>query len=163
MVIFVSSACAVFVSENTLLADKSPVSLRPVGKEEQMFNDPISDMLTRIRNAVTARRSVISMPYSKIKEAIAAILKKNGYIVEYSVTEANGFKSLELILPEDSETITSLIRVSKPGRRVYVASSDIPTVLGGRGIVIVSTSNGLMTGRDARRKGLGGELICKVW
>ncbi len=128
-----------------------------------MFNDPISDMLTRIRNAVTARRSVVTMPDSKIKEAIAAILKKNGYITDFAVTEANGFKSLEVTLPDDTETITSLIRVSKPGRRVYVASSDIPTVLGGRGLVIVSTSSGLMTGRDARRKGLGGELICKVW
>ena len=128
-----------------------------------MFNDPISDMLTRIRNAVTARRSVVVMPDSKIKEAIAVILKKNGYIVDFSVSEANGFKSLEVTLPEDTDTITSLIRVSKPGRRVYVASTDIPTILGGRGLVIVSTSAGLMTGRDAKRKGLGGELICKVW
>jgi small subunit ribosomal protein S8 len=128
-----------------------------------MFNDPISDMLTRIRNAVTARRSVVVMPDSKIKEAIAAILKKNGYIADFTVTEANGFKSLEVTLHEDLETITALNRVSKPGRRVYVAASDIPTVLGGRGLVIVSTSSGLMTGRDARRKGLGGELICKVW
>jgi small subunit ribosomal protein S8 len=128
-----------------------------------MFNDPISDLLTRIRNASTARRKVVVMPYSKLKEQVAAILKDNGFIESVKVTTDGGFKSLELALSPNPETITSLIRVSKPGRRVYTSSNDIPLVLGGRGLVIVSTSSGVMTGRDARRRGLGGELICKVW
>ncbi|MBW4061494.1 30S ribosomal protein S8 [Candidatus Saccharibacteria bacterium] len=127
------------------------------------FNDPIADLLTRIRNATMARHNQISMPYSKMKEAIAAILKTSGYVADVKTAEAGGFKSLEITLHDDRETITSLIRVSKPGRRVYVGASEIPTVLNGRGLVILSTSGGLMTGREARKKGLGGELICKVW
>lgn len=128
-----------------------------------MFTDSIADMLTRIRNAAMARRSVVSMPYSKMKHGMADILAANDFIASVNVTEAGGFKTLELTLDGDPETITSLVRVSKPGRRIYVASEDIPSVLGGRGIVILSTSNGLMTGRDARKQKLGGELICKVW
>jgi len=127
------------------------------------FNDSIADMLTRIRNAATARKSGVVMPYSKMKESIAHILVTNGFLAKVEVTEAGGFKSLELVLPEDPAVITSLVRVSKPGRRVYVSSNEIPTVLGGRGLVILSTSGGVMTGRDARKAGLGGELICKVW
>lgn len=127
------------------------------------FNDPISDLLTRIRNAQLARKAEISLPYSKIKESIAHILKENHYVGEISVVEVGGFKNLKVVLSEDRAAITSIIRVSKPGRRVYSASSDIPAVLGGRGIMIVSTSSGLMTGYQARKKGLGGELICKVW
>jgi small subunit ribosomal protein S8 len=103
------------------------------------------------------------MPYSKMKHSIAEILKSSHYIVDVKVGEVGGFKSLELVLPSDPEAITSLIRVSKPGRRVYVSASDVPTVLGGRGLVILSTSSGVMSGRDARKKNLGGELICKVW
>lgn len=128
-----------------------------------MFNDSISDLLTRIRNANTARKRLVVMPYSKMKQQVADILKANGFLEEVKVAEADGFKSLEITLPADQETITSLIRVSKPGRRVYTGAQDIPLVLGGRGIVILSTSGGLMTGRDARKAGLGGELICKVW
>jgi small subunit ribosomal protein S8 len=127
------------------------------------FNDSIADMLTRIRNAATARKFTVVMPYSKMKEAIAKILKANGYLVDYKVAEAGGFKSLEFTLPEDTEVINGLVRLSKPGRRVYVAANEIPTVLGGRGLVILSTSSGVMTGRDARKQKLGGELICKVW
>ncbi len=128
-----------------------------------MFNDSIADLLTRIRNAGTARKRLVVMPYSKMKESIAKILKDNGFIEAVKVTTDGGFKSLEMTLSENPETITSLIRVSKPGRRVYTSADDIPLVLGGRGMVIVSTSGGVMTGRDARKKGLGGELICKVW
>lgn len=127
------------------------------------FNDPIADLLTRIRNAQLARKAEISLPYSKIKESIAKILKENHYVGEVSIVENGGFKNLHVVLSEDRAAITSIIRVSKPGRRVYSASSDIPAVLGGRGIMIVSTSSGLMTGYQARKKGLGGELICKVW
>jgi small subunit ribosomal protein S8 len=127
------------------------------------FNDPIADLLTRIRNAQLARKADISLPYSKIKESIAKILKENHYVGEVSIVEVGGFKNLHVVLSEDRAAITSIIRVSKPGRRVYSSSSDIPAVLGGRGIMIVSTSSGLMTGYQARKKGLGGELICKVW
>src|SRR5476649_832153 len=128
-----------------------------------MFNDSISDLLTRIRNANTARKALVVMPYSKMKEQVAGILKDSGFLENVKVSTDGGFKSLELSLPADPETITSLIRVSKPGRRVYTSARDIPLVLGGRGIVIVSTSSGVMTGRQARKEGLGGELICKVW
>lgn len=127
------------------------------------FNDPIADMLTRIRNAATARKANVVMPYSKLKEQVAHILKANGFLADVSTAESGGFKTLEFILPSDQSAITALIRVSKPGRRMYVASKDIPTVLGGRGLVILSTSSGVMSGRDARKAGLGGELICKVW
>jgi len=129
------------------------------------MTDPIADMLTRIRNAIMASRSLVVMPHSKMKEAIAKILQDNGFIASYKV-EANGiFKSLVItVRPEDDEpAITALQRVSKPGRRVYTSAGDIPLVLGGRGMVIVSTSGGVMSGREARAKGLGGELICKVW
>jgi small subunit ribosomal protein S8 len=123
----------------------------------------MTQLLTRVRNAAMARKTVVVMPYSKMREQVARILASNGYLTDVKTTEAGGFKSLEVTLPTDQSVITSLIRVSKPGRRVYVGVKDIPTVLGGRGLVILSTSGGLMTGRDARKAGLGGELICKVW
>ena len=128
-----------------------------------MFNDSIADLLTRIRNASTARKRVVAMPHSKLKQQVAEILKANGFLQSVSVTKNGSFQALELTLPEDPEAITALIRVSKPGRRVYTSAKDIPLVLGGRGLVIVSTSNGVMAGREARKAGLGGELICKVW
>ena len=127
------------------------------------FNDSIADLLTRSRNAATAGRSHVTMPYSRMKEQVAQILKANGYLADVRVAEAHGFKSLEFTLPENPEVITALVRVSKPGRRVYVSAKDIPNVLGGRGLVIMSTSGGIMSGREARGKNLGGELICKVW
>jgi small subunit ribosomal protein S8 len=120
-------------------------------------------LLTRIRNAATARKAAVVMPYSKMKEQVARILQANGNLAEVQVAEAGGFKSLELTLPQDAEAITALVRVSKPGRRVYVGAKEIPAVLGGRGLVILSTSNGVMSGREARKANLGGELICKVW
>ena len=128
-----------------------------------MFNDSIADLLTRIRNASTARKQTVVMPYSKLKEQVAGILKDSSFIKSVKVTANGNFKSLEIELSADPEAITSLIRVSKPGRRVYTTAKNIPLVLGGRGLVIVSTSGGVMTGREARQKGLGGELICKVW
>jgi small subunit ribosomal protein S8 len=128
-----------------------------------MFNDPISDLLTRIRNAQQARKAAVVLPHSKLKQQVAEILQENGFVDGVKVAEHEGFKSLEVTLKPDFETITSLQRVSKPGRRVYSKAADIPVVLGGRGLVIVSTSAGVMTGRQAHRQGLGGELICKVW
>ena len=129
------------------------------------MTDPIADMLTRIRNAVAASRSHVVMPHSKIKENIAKILKENGFVVDYKVETSGQFKSLMITVyrEDDQPTITELQRVSKPGRRVYTGVDEIPLVLGGRGMVIVSTSGGVMTGREARRQGLGGELICRVW
>ncbi len=129
-----------------------------------MNTDPIADMLTRIRNAGAARQAETLVPYSKIKEAIIKILAQTGYVGGYKV-EANGdFKAIRVTLAnEKSSAISSLVRISKPGRRVYASSTDIPQVLSGRGTVIVSTSNGLMTGQEARKRGLGGELICKVY
>lgn len=130
------------------------------------MNDPIADMLTRIRNGIAARKSSVSVPHSKIKIAIAEILKTNGFITDYRVEdEKSSFSRIVIELAEDGEmpSITELTRISKPGRRIFSPSKRIPTVLAGRGIVIVSTPSGLMTGREAKRLGLGGELICKVW
>ena len=130
-----------------------------------MVTDPISDMLTRMRNNLIVGKEQVVMPYSKMKEAIAGILREQGFIVDYKVHGEGVAKMLEVTLDVTTEPtrITSLLRVSKPGRRVYTKAQDMPLVLGGRGIVIVSTSKGVMTGRDARKQGLGGELICKVW
>lgn len=129
-----------------------------------MTTDPIADMLTRIRNGLAAKKTELSMPYSKIKEQIAHILKANGYLAKVEVVENGAFKSLQLTLQDEkTKSITSLIRMSKPGRRVYAKRDEIPQVLAGHGLVIISTSAGIMSGRDARKKGLGGELICKVW
>ncbi len=128
-----------------------------------MFNDPISDLLTRVRNGVMARKQAVVMPHSKLREQVAKILVEAGFLASMKTAEVDGFKSLELTLPTDHEAITSLIRISKPGRRVYVSAKEIPTVLGGRGLVVLSTSAGVMAGRDAKKQGLGGELICKVW
>jgi small subunit ribosomal protein S8 len=128
-----------------------------------MVNDPIADLLTRIRNAAGAHRQHVLVPYSKLKEQVARILQQAGFIADVKVEATGNFKSLQLTLNPNPETITALVRVSKPGRRVYASAKDIPLVLGGRGLVIMSTSSGVMTGREARSKGLGGELICKVW
>lgn len=130
-----------------------------------MTTDPIADMLTRIRNAAAVGKTEVRLPYSSIKERIAQILVKNGYIVSSKTDDNGGFRQLVLDIDQQKtkKSITALIRVSKPGRRMYAKRDEIPRVLGGRGIVIVSTPAGLMTGYEARAKGLGGELICKVW
>lgn len=127
--------------------------------------DPIADMLTRIRNAVAAGKSEVTMPYSKMKAHIAEILKKNGYLSNISVDESGVAKQMTVQIDQSEvkKQLTTIQRVSKPGRRMYAKRDEIPRVLGGRGIVIVSTSAGVMTGYEARAKGLGGELICKVW
>jgi small subunit ribosomal protein S8 len=136
-----------------------------------MSNDMIADMLTRIRNAVMAEQAVTSMPSSKMKVAIAKILKEEGFIQDYEVVD-NGnipYPELQIRLKyigerrERRPVLTGLERVSKPGCRVYTGKKDIPWVLSGMGIAILSTSSGVMTGRDARKKGIGGEVICKVW
>lgn len=127
--------------------------------------DPIADMLTRIRNAINVNKRSVTMPHSNVKEAIAKLLKKNGFVAEVSAAKATIGKTLTVVIHEEHEParITELSRLSKPGRRWYVGSAEIPVVMRGRGIVIVSTSKGMMTGSEAKQKRLGGELICKVY
>ncbi len=127
-----------------------------------MITDPIADMLTRIRNGIMSNKSVVVMPHSKLKVAIAEILHSNGYLGKVSVVTLGGFKQLSVELNGPSQP-ESLVRVSKPGRRIYANATSIPTVRTGRGIVIISTPAGIMTGKEARKKGMGGELICKVY
>jgi small subunit ribosomal protein S8 len=127
-----------------------------------MTTDPIADMLTRIRNGIASGKTEIIVPYSKLKASIAEIMQNNGYLGKVTVVEDGSFKQLNLMLDGNSQP-ESLVRVSKPGRRIYAKASEIPSVRTGRGIVIVSTPAGIMTGKDARSKGVGGELICKVY
>jgi small subunit ribosomal protein S8 len=127
-------------------------------------NDPISDMLTRIRNANRALLPVVAVPHSKLKESLAGILKREGYISDFSV-EGQLPKALKMKLKYQGKksVIEGLRRVSTPGLRRYVGSTDIPRVRGGLGVAVLSTSEGVMTGNQARKKNLGGELLCFVW
>lgn len=127
--------------------------------------DPIADMLARIRNAIAVNKNEVSLPYSKVKESIAQLLKDNRYIDKISVTDATIGKSMKLVLNHEDESarITEIVRLSKPGRRQYTGSDEIPIVKRGRGVVILSTSKGMMTGTDAKRQRIGGELICRVY
>lgn len=130
------------------------------------MTDPIADMLSRVRNATTAQHDVVSMPSSKIKAAIAEILKQEGYIEDYKVEDEKVGKTLSLNLkygPTRETSIAGLRRVSKPGLRVYAKSNDLPQVLGGLGVAIISTSHGLLTDRQAQEKGVGGEVLAYVW
>lgn len=127
--------------------------------------DPIADMLTRIRNAIAVRKHEVVMPHSKVKQAVAELLKSNGFIKDVKVTDLSLGKSLTIVINDQDESarITEVVRLSRPGRRSYVGSSEIPTVKRGRGLVIISTSKGMMTGDQARKQGVGGELICRVY
>jgi small subunit ribosomal protein S8 len=127
--------------------------------------DPIADMLTRIRNAILVRKNEVTLPHSKIKESVARLLQESNFIDGVSVNDAPVGKILTVkINGEDSNArITEVVRMSKPGRRHYVNAKEIPTVKRGRGLVIVSTSRGLMTGDRAKQEKVGGELICKVY
>jgi small subunit ribosomal protein S8 len=129
-------------------------------------NDPISDMLTRIRNAGMAQKSETSMPATKILVAIANILKSEGYIRDFEVIEKRPQDQLNIQLsygPDKRHTIREIKRVSKPGLRVYAGKNEIPRVKSGLGIAIVSTPDGVLTGYEARRRGIGGEVICTIW
>ena len=131
-----------------------------------MHADPIADMLTRIRNANKLRYEEVSMPSSKIKEGIAKILENEGFISGYKVEASEGKKTLTLNLKyaaSGERVITDLKRISKPGLRVYAESDKIPSVLKGLGIAIVSTPNGLLTDKQARKQHVGGEILCYVW
>ena len=133
------------------------------------MSDPIADMLTRVRNALMRRHATVAMPLSKSKVAIAEVLKSEGYIEDFQVISQEPQSVLEIKLKYIGDrrhyrsVITGLERVSKPGRRVYVGKSEIPWVLSGMGVSIVTTSQGIMTGQQARRMGVGGEVLCKVW
>ena len=135
------------------------------------FNDPIADMLTRIRNAVRAEHPQVAMPSSKMKISIAKILAEEGFISSYETTniEDSAHKTLTLGLKyvgkrrTKRSVITNLERVSLPGQRIYAGKDEIPYVLSGMGISILSTSKGVMTGRTAKKLGVGGEIVCKVW
>ena len=124
--------------------------------------DPIADMLTRIRNAMAVHKTEVSLPHNSIKESVAKILQENGYISGVEVKKDGFRKEMTLSLPERA-TINDISRVSKPGRRVYAGVKDIPRVKQGRGIVIMSTSKGVMAGEDARSNKLGGEVLCQVY
>src|SRR5580704_7445150 len=127
--------------------------------------DPISDMLTRIRNAIAVRKVEVSLPYSKVKESVARLLKESNFIDDVAVNDARIGKTLTVKLNNENAAarITEIVRLSKPGRRYYVNAREIPTVKRGRGLVIISTSKGLMTGDRAKSEHVGGELICKVY
>jgi small subunit ribosomal protein S8 len=128
--------------------------------------DPIADMLTRIRNAIAVNKREIEMPHSNMKESVAQVLKKQQLIDEVSVgKDEQSRKTLKIIInkPNTNSKITEIARISKPGRREYSRADKIPTIKSGRGLVIVSTSVGMMTGAEAKKRGIGGELICKVY
>jgi len=129
------------------------------------MTDPIADMLTRIRNANSALLPQVEVPHSKMKESIAQIMKRDGYIADWTVEQAKAAKKLKLTLKYQGRqgVITGLRRVSTPGLRRYVGAQEIPRVLGGMGVAIVSTPKGMMTGYEAQKQNLGGELICFVW
>jgi small subunit ribosomal protein S8 len=132
------------------------------------MTDPIADMLTRVRNANIAKHDDVSMPSSKLKEALAELLKSEGYIADFQTAERadkpGKILSIDMKYSPDRErTITGIKRVSKPGLRVYKKSDEIPRVLGGLGVAVLSTSQGLMTDREARRRNVGGEILCYVW
>ncbi|MBQ3544888.1 MAG: 30S ribosomal protein S8 [Lachnospiraceae bacterium] len=130
-------------------------------------NDPIADMLTRIRNANTAKHDTVDIPSSKMKLSIAEILLKEGYIKSYEVVEDGNFKTIRVTLKygadKTEKIITGLKRISKPGLRVYAGKDELPRVLGGLGIAIISTNNGVVTDKEARKLGVGGEVLAFVW
>ena len=127
--------------------------------------DPIADFLARVRNGARAQQPEVLIPYSKIKAEIARILKEEGYISEYSVDTSSGHPRIKVVnkLVDRSSAIAGLRRVSRPGLRRYVGSDEIPRVLGGMGLAILSTSRGILSGREARKQKLGGELLAYVW
>jgi len=137
------------------------------------MTDPISDMITRIRNAVTAKHTRVDLPASKLKAEIARILQDEGYIQGFRMVDApaekNGQQARPMIRlflkygPHGERVISGLERISRPGRRVYLGVDDVPTVLGGLGTAILTTSRGVMTGRAAKKAGVGGEVLCNVW
>ena len=131
------------------------------------MSDPIADMLTRIRNANTAKHDTVDVPASKMKIAIADILLNEGYIAKYDIVEDGAFKTLHITLKygvdKNEKVITGIKRISKPGLRVYANSEELPRVLGGLGTAIISTNQGVITDKEARKLQIGGEVLCFVW
>ena len=131
------------------------------------MSDPIADMLTRIRNANTAKHDTVDVPVSKIKVAIADILVKEGYVAKYDIVEDGNFKNIRITLKygadKNEKIITGLKRISKPGLRIYAGAEELPKVLGGLGIAIISTNKGILTDKEARKENVGGEVLAFVW
>jgi len=130
------------------------------------MTDPIADMLTRIRNASRQKHATVDIPLSRLKLGIAKILKETGFIADFKIKGEGVHRSICVNLKytrEDDPVITDIKRVSKPGRRVYVGKDELPKVVGGVGIAILSTSKGLLTDREARKEGIGGEVLCYIW
>ncbi|MBU1018358.1 MAG: 30S ribosomal protein S8 [Patescibacteria group bacterium] len=127
-----------------------------------MNTDPISDLLTRIRNASIASKESVSIPYSNMKNEIVKIMKKTGYIQDIKIEKIGKFRQISLTLPKTAEKL-HLKRISKPGQRIYVKRSEIPRILNGLGIAIISTPKGLMTDNEARKENVGGELLCEIY
>ncbi len=129
------------------------------------MNDPIADMLTRLRNSTSAGQSTLEVPYSKLKSDLAQILKKEGYIKDAELVSSEGRQAIKIQNKYVNRTsaISGLKRVSRPGLRRYVGSTDIPRVLGGMGIAVLSTSRGILTGHEARKQNIGGELLAYIW
>ena len=131
------------------------------------MSDPIADMLTRIRNANTAKHDTVDVPASKMKVAIADILVNEGYIAKYDLIDEGSFKTIRITLKygvdKNEKVITGLKRISKPGLRVYAGKEELPKVLGGLGTAIISTNQGVVTDKEARKLGVGGEVLCLVW
>ena len=127
--------------------------------------DQIADLITRIRNAIIVGKNEILVPTSKLKVGVVEVLKKNGYVAEYEVVDGKprGVLKVTIFEPGTVAKINEISKVSKPGRRVYSAAEDLPVIKSGRGMIIVSTSKGLMTGREAKKQRLGGEILVKVW
>lgn len=131
-----------------------------------MISDPIADMLTRVRNALKARFQKVDVPASKLKTEIARIMKDEGYILNYKIVNEDNHKAIRVYLKytaANQSVISHIERVSRPGCRVYVGSTEIPKVLGGLGVNILTTPKGVMTGKSARKEGVGGELLCQIW
>ena len=131
------------------------------------MSDPIADMLTRIRNANTAKHDTVDVPASKMKIAIADILLNEGYIAKYDIVEDGSFKTIRITLKygadKNEKVISGLKRISKPGLRVYANAEELPRVLGGLGTAIISTNQGVITDKEARKLGVGGEVLCFIW
>jgi small subunit ribosomal protein S8 len=131
-----------------------------------MMTDPIADMLTRIRNAVRIERAHVQMPASKVKRGVAEVLKREGYIWDWSESDETKFPELRIELkygPNGERVIRKIRRISKPGRRIYNKANDLKPILNGLGISIISTSRGVISDREARQRNLGGEVLCEVW
>ena len=144
-------------------AVKKAVARKPHPKGAGTPNDPVADMLTRVRNAAGARHETVSIPTSRMKVEVAKILKSEGYIESFDQPSAREIVLKMKYVGGKTPAVSGLRRISRPGLRVYARKNEMPRVLGGLGVAIVSTSSGLMTGRDAERKGLGGEVLAYIW